>query len=105
MLLNPLFTTVLIVTIFIHLVCGLKWQYNFLKCLTPSGRTIRSLKIYLSIYYPFGSLDHLYDPPSLVLIPTPPACVDSVTLWRLCQEDMEIMVPQLLGFIFFCLFG
>ena len=53
------------------------------------------------LYYPFGIPDHSYHPPALMLVPTPPACVDSVTPWQLCQEDMALTVPHLLGFCSF----
>ena len=38
----------------------------------------------------------------IIIIPsTQPGCVDSVTTWRLCQEDMTQTVPYLLGFCYF----
>ena len=56
--------------------------------------------MYLILYSNFSIPYHFYHPPYLLLVTTPYTCVDYVTPWRLCQEDMDLMVPHLLGFCY-----
>ena len=54
--------------------------------------------MYLILYSTFGISSHFYHPPALILGPNPPTCLDSITPWPLCQEDMALTVTHLLGF-------
>ena len=94
----------LIVTLVIYLVCCLKLPIFLIKCRIPAGhiRSSGNLPHYL---FSFFILDYSYHSPALILAPTPPACVDFVTPWRLCQEYMMLTVPHLIPFFLFCLFG